>query len=101
MAVKAQPLPQAPWDFWYTTTDAKQIYGKVQVDIIPTKHLPLTYRMGYDYSDFDTKVGYPQIALDDALINDDKGYAPSNMNQAGFVATNDTCETNHIVNGNK
>lgn len=72
----------------YNHNDAKQIYGKVQVDIIPTKHLTLTYRMGYDYSDFDTKVGYPQIALDDALINDDKGYAPSNMNQAGFVATN-------------
>ncbi|MDE6337500.1 MAG: TonB-dependent receptor, partial [Muribaculaceae bacterium] len=28
-----------------------------------------------------------QIALDDALINEDYGYAPSNMNQAGYVYT--------------
>ena len=25
MAVKAQPLPQAPWDFWYTTTDGNEV----------------------------------------------------------------------------
>ena len=25
MAVKAQPLPQAPWDFWYTTTDGNEL----------------------------------------------------------------------------
>jgi protein-S-isoprenylcysteine O-methyltransferase Ste14 len=39
------------------------------------KELTLTYRFGFDYTDYDRKVGYPQINLDDALINDDKGYS--------------------------
>ncbi len=69
----------------YNHTDSKQIYGKVQVDINPIKDLTLTYRFGFDYIDYDTKIGYPQIALDDALINEDYGYAPSNMNQTGYV----------------
>ncbi len=41
--------------------------------------------MGFDYTDFDVKIGSPQINLDDALINEDYGYAPSHMNQSGFV----------------
>ena len=67
----------------YNHTDAKQINGKVQADITPIKDLTLTYRFGFDYTDYDSKVGYPQINLDDKLITDDKGYAPSNMNQSG------------------
>lgn len=67
------------------TTNGKQMYGKIQADIMPFDGLTLTYRFGFDYSDYDTKQGYPQIALDDALINEDYGYAPSNMNQAGYV----------------
>ncbi len=69
----------------YNHTSAKQIYGKVQLDIMPIEQLTLSYRMGFDYSDSDTKIGYPQIALDDALIDEDYGYAPSNMNQDGYV----------------
>lgn len=69
----------------YNHTNSKQIYGKVQVDINPIKELTLTYRMGFDYTDYDVKMGYPQIALDDALIDEDYGYAPSNMNQSGYV----------------
>ena len=71
----------------YNHTDAKQINGKVQADITPIKDLTLTYRFGFDYTDYDSKIGYPQIALDDKLITDDKGYAPSNMNQSGYVWT--------------
>ncbi len=67
------------------TTTGKQVYGKLQADIKPISALTLTYRFGFDYSDYDSKIGYPQIALDDALINEDYGYAPSNMNQAGYV----------------
>ena len=67
------------------TSNGKQVYGKMQADIIPVDWLTLTYRFGWDYSDYDTRQGYPQIALDDALINEDYGYAPSNMNQAGYV----------------
>ena len=69
----------------YNHTDQKQVFGKVQVDINPIKALTLSYRYGFDYSDFDRKVGRPQISLDDALIDDDKGYAPSNMNEDGSV----------------
>ena len=67
-------------------TDSKQIYGKLQADIKPISDLTLTYRFGFDYTDYDMKMGYPQIALDDALIEEDYGYAPSaGMNQDGYV----------------
>lgn len=69
------------------TTNGKQLYGKLQLDLMPVKGLTLSYRFGFDYSDYDNKLGYPQIALDDALINNDYGYPPSSMNQAGYVYT--------------
>jgi TonB-linked SusC/RagA family outer membrane protein len=69
----------------YHHTDAKQIYGKVQVDAKPVQGLTLTYRFGFDYTDADTKIGVPQINLDDAMITDNMGYAPSHMNQDGSV----------------
>jgi len=69
----------------YNHTSSKQIYGKLQLDIKPIKDLMLSYRMGFDYTDYDVKIGLPQIDLDDALINEDYGYAPSNMNQSGYV----------------
>lgn len=71
----------------YHHTSSKQIYGKLQLDIKPIKDLTLSYRMGFDYTDYDVKIGAPQIDLDDALINEDYGYAPSNMNQSGYVYT--------------
>jgi len=70
----------------YDKTESKQINGKVQADFTPINGLTLTYRMGFDYTDYNHKVGFPQINLDDALINDDMGYAPSNMNQDGYVS---------------
>ena len=69
----------------YNHNDSKQFFGKIQADIKPINQLTLTYRFGFDYTDYDRKIGYPQIALDDALINEDYGYAPSNMNQSGYV----------------
>ncbi len=69
----------------YNHTSSKQLYGKVQVDIKPYKDVTLTYRMGFDYSDYDNKEGEPQIDLDDALIDNDYGYAPSHRNQTGYV----------------
>ena len=71
----------------YNKNDAKQLFGKIQADITPIKQLTLTYRFGFDFTDYDHKLGVPEIALDDALINEDYGYAPSNMNQAGYVST--------------
>ena len=70
----------------YNRNNSKQVFGKIQADINPIKQLTLTYRFGFDYTDYDHKIGYPQIQLDDALINEDYGYAPSKMNQAGYVA---------------
>ncbi len=69
----------------YNRNNAKQVYGKVQADINPIKNVTLTYRFGFDYTDFDLKMGVPQIALDDANIQDNKGYPPSSMNQSGSV----------------
>ena len=69
----------------YDHSDSKQFFGKIQADIKPIKQVTLTYRFGFDYTDYDYKVGEPKIELDDALINEDYGYAPSNMNQSGYV----------------
>lgn len=69
----------------YNHLDSKQMRGKIQADVNPIKDLTVTYRFGFDYTDLDQKVGIPQIALDDALINNDYGYAPSSMNQDGYV----------------
>ncbi|MCD7721605.1 MAG: SusC/RagA family TonB-linked outer membrane protein [Prevotellaceae bacterium] len=69
----------------YNHTSSKQVFGKMQVDINPIKELTLTYRMGFDYMDYDNKIGEPQIDVDDALINEDYGYSPTNMNQSGLV----------------
>jgi TonB-linked SusC/RagA family outer membrane protein len=69
----------------YYRLSSKQLYGKLQADIKPLKELTLTYRFGFDYIDYDRKQGYPQITLDDALIDDDMGYPPSAMNQDGYV----------------
>ena len=71
----------------YNRNDNKQVFGKIQADIKPLRQLTLTYRFGFDYTDYDMKIGEPEINLDDALINNDYGYAPSNMNQAGNVYT--------------
>jgi TonB-linked SusC/RagA family outer membrane protein len=81
----------------YNHTDGKQMYGKVQADITPLKGLTLTYRYGFDYSDYDMKMAEPLIKLDDALIDNDYGYAPSNMNQDGYVYARFSrlYETNH------
>ena len=69
----------------YNHTDSKQVYGKLQADMKPCDGLTLSYRYGFDYTDYDMKMGEPQIALDDALINEDYGYGPMNMNQDGYV----------------
>lgn len=81
----------------YNHNDAKQIHGRIQADIKPLRQLTLTYRFGFDYTDYDIKLGMPQITLDDALINENYGYAPSEMNQDGWVFTRYRrgYETNH------
>ena len=65
--------------------NGKEVFGKIQMDINPIKPLTFTYRMSYDYSDYDFKLGLPKIAVDESLMWDNKGYAPSHMNQPGSV----------------
>lgn len=86
----------------YNHISGKQLNGKAQVDINPIKQLTLSYRFGFDYTDRDRKVGSPQISLDDALIENDYGYAPSNMNQDGWVyaAYGRNYELNHDILAN-
>jgi TonB-linked SusC/RagA family outer membrane protein len=69
----------------YNHLDSKQVYGKLQADINPFKELTLTYRFGFDYTDYNSKIGYPQIKVDASLINEDYGYSPTNMDQDGYV----------------
>ncbi|HKJ43376.1 MAG TPA: SusC/RagA family TonB-linked outer membrane protein, partial [Sunxiuqinia sp.] len=69
----------------YNHMDSKQVYGKLQADIKPMTGLTITYRFGFDYTDYDFKTGVPQIRNDAALINEDYGYSPTNMNQDGNV----------------
>ena len=71
----------------YNHLDSKQVYGKLQVDVNPFKHLTLTYRYGFDYTDYDRKIGSPQISVDTSLMTNDEGYSPSNMDQDGYVYT--------------
>ena len=68
-------------------SNGKQVFGKLQADIKPLRQLTLSYRFGFDYTDFDLKIGKPEIAEDAALINEDYGYSPTNMNEAGYVYT--------------
>ncbi|MDE6645170.1 MAG: SusC/RagA family TonB-linked outer membrane protein, partial [Muribaculaceae bacterium] len=51
----------------------KQVYGKMQLDLYPTKGLTVTYRFGFDYTDYDNKQGYPQISLSDDLVDQNYG----------------------------
>jgi len=70
----------------YFETNGKQVFGKVQLDIMPYKGVTLTYRAGIDYSDYDNKIGVPQIDVDDSLIDNDYGTSPSSMNHDGNVS---------------
>ncbi|GHT68603.1 SusC/RagA family TonB-linked outer membrane protein [Bacteroidia bacterium] len=81
----------------YNHTDGQQLFGKIQADFNPIKDLTFTYRYGFDYANYDTKIAQPVIDLDDALIDDDMGYPPSSMNQDGFVYSrySRSYETNH------
>lgn len=48
----------------YSQLNQKKLYGKLQADLTPLKGLTLTYRFGFDYSDFDLKEGLAKITAD-------------------------------------
>lgn len=86
-------------------TQGKQTYGKFQVEIFPIKDLSVTYRFGFDYSDYDLKNGSPQVNVSDELVDQDFGYPPSEMNEVGdiFAQYSRNYEINNdvLVNYNK
>lgn len=69
----------------YSRTSQKQIFGKIQADIMPTDHLTFTYRYTFNNSDYDYKFGEPQIEVDTSLMYDDNGYSPATLNSTGYV----------------
>jgi len=69
----------------YNNTAQNNLFGKIQLDVKPVKPVTLTYRYSFYHRDYDYKSGSPQISLDDALIWDDMGYSPTNMNEDGSV----------------
>ena len=70
----------------YSNTDSKNIFGKIQLDVTPIEHVTLTYRYGFNYSDYDYKYGEPQIDVDTAYMWNDNGYSPTEMNADGYVS---------------
>lgn len=69
----------------YWETNGKQVFGKIQADINPIPEITLTYRFGFNYSDNDTKIGSPQIVIDDTLMDNNYGYSYTSMDQSGYV----------------
>lgn len=86
----------------YNHTSAKQIYGKLQADIMPIDQLTLTYRFGFDYSDYDQKIGTPEIDPDNSLLSGNYGYDNSYVKQTGSVNTSYArrYELNHDIMAN-
>ena len=65
----------------YNKVDIDKIFGKVQVDAQPIKQLTLSYRYGFDRSNYDRKLTMYQIAMDSSYSNS------SSTNQEGSVET--------------
>jgi TonB-linked SusC/RagA family outer membrane protein len=59
--------------------DMKQnkVYGKFQADIKPIEPLTLTYRLGYDYSNYESKAALPKLDL--------AGTPNASIEQEGYV----------------
>lgn len=55
----------------YSNLNQKKLYGKLQADINPIKDLTLTYRFGFDYSDYDLKEGMAKITADNPSTSGD------------------------------
>jgi TonB-linked SusC/RagA family outer membrane protein len=79
----------------YNLTDAKQnkVYGKFQFDIKPFEILKITYRLGYDYSNLESKVALPKLDL--------TGTPNAGVSQEGYVETGESrrYELNHDLFG--
>ena len=55
----------------YNRADMQKLFGKVQANITPIEHLTLTYRYGFDYTDYDRKLTEAQIKLPASSPNAD------------------------------
>lgn len=77
----------------YNKVDVDKIFGKVQVDIQPIKQLTVSYRYGFDKTNYDSKLTMYQIAMPESYPN------ASSTNQEGSVSAGygRTFEFNHDV----
>ncbi|MBR1706654.1 MAG: SusC/RagA family TonB-linked outer membrane protein [Bacteroidales bacterium] len=75
----------------YNHTDMKKVFGKVQANITPIQQLTLSYRYGFDYTDFDRKLTEAQIALPSTNPN----ASSTNMEGTVVASYGRYYETNH------
>ena len=75
----------------YNRVDVDKMFGKVQVDLQPLRQLTLSYRYGFDRTNYDSKLTMYQIAMDESYSN------ASSTNQEGSVSAGygRTFEYNH------
>lgn len=80
----------------YNKVDIDKIFGKVQVDLQPIRQLTVSYRYGFDRTNYDSKLTMYQIAMDPSYSNS------SSTNQEGTVSASygRTYEVNHDVLAN-
>lgn len=79
----------------YSLLSQKKFFGKVQADITPVQDVTLTYRLGFDYSDYDQKEGLAKITADNPST------AGSNISEGSVYARYQRrYELNHDVFAN-
>ena len=66
----------------YNVVDMKKVFGKAQVNINPIKPLTISYRYGFDYTDYDQKLTEAQIHLPSTNPNS------SSTNMDGSIQAN-------------
>ncbi len=69
----------------YDEINGNQTFGKLQVDIKPIDALTLSYRFGFNYSNYDNKFGIPQVEIDASLLNNTYGYDYTAQDDEGEV----------------
>ena len=74
----------------YNHTDMKKLFGKVQANITPMRQLTISYRYGFDYTDYDSKLTEAQINL--PADNPNNGTNMEGTIQANYARY---FETNH------
>ena len=75
----------------YNRSHIQKVFGKIQFDVQPIRQLTLTYRYGFDRTNYDSKLTMYQIAMDESYPN------AGSTNQEGSIGVSYGLiyETNH------